>query len=190
MTESLSYTHRRHAFEAEKTIAIEGDDLVLREGAGERRLALKDVAKIRLAFEPSRVQDDLYTCRIWAKGQVKPWTVLHSNSYRGIMDFDGRGLAYRTFVSALNDAVIARNPSAAFRVGTSVLMYVLNIGIVVVAFAALAWVLVLTDGEGWPESAWVKIALALVLVPVLVFWARRNWPRSYDPRAIGDQLLP
>jgi len=191
MSNRITYTHRRNALEPEKTVEIDGDALVLREGAAaERRVPLVNIERIRIAFEPTRVQDTLYTCRIWIKGRSSPFTVLHSQSYRGFADFEPHDLAYRGFVEALNAAVAERNPGAKFEAGASSWGYAANIGVLVLGAMALAWVLLLTGGEGWSAITITKALLILAMIPLGIAWVRANRPRSYDPRAIPTNVMP
>lgn len=190
MDSAPRYTHRRHVFEAEKTIAIEGDTLTLRENGKEKRLKLAEVSKLRLAFEPSRAQSDLYVCRIFKKGWSVPWTVLNSQSFRGFLDFEDRAPAYRTFVRALNDAVLANNPNAEFLAGASMAGYVANAAALAVATILFAIVIFITQGEGWSDVTWNKLWLTIGMIPLGVIWFMRNRPRTYDPRALPDDLLP
>lgn len=191
MSNRISYTFRRSAFEATKTVSIDGDDLILKEGeAVELRKPLQTVKRMRIAFEPSRVQDSLYTCRIWMKGISGAWITLTSQSYRGFADFEAHDQEYRAFVAALNAEVMRRNPKAVFEAGTSMFMYVLNIGLLILSVAALFWILVLTGGEGWSDVTTWKAGVVLAMIPLVVVWIRVNRPRRYDPHAIPEDLLP
>ncbi|MEQ1864858.1 MAG: hypothetical protein ABL996_09415 [Micropepsaceae bacterium] len=60
------YTQRRHAFEGERTYSFEDGALVRREnGRPVRSLPLGQVSRVRLAYEPTRVQAGLWTCCVW-----------------------------------------------------------------------------------------------------------------------------
>lgn len=191
MSTRVSYTHRRSLFEAEKTIAIDGADLVLREGAAaEQRVPLGDVQRIRIGFEPTRVQERLYTCRIWTKGQSRVWVVLHSQSYKGFADFEAHDAEYRGFVEALSAAVAERNPKAKFAAGSSTWLYVANIVALALGAAALTWILILTGGEGWSDITITKAFLVLGLIPLGIAWVRANRPRRFDPRALPVEVIP
>jgi hypothetical protein len=191
MSNRIIYTHRRNVFEAEKTIAIDGNDLSLKEGAAsEMRVPLSAVERVRIGFEPTRVQNTLYTCRVWVKGHSGVWVTLHSQSYKGFADFEAHDAQYRTFVESLNNAVAAANPKAKFEAGSAVWVYALNIGCLGIAALALAWVLVLTGGEGWSEITIWKAFIVLGMIPLAVAWVGANWPRRYDPRAIPQNLIP
>lgn len=191
MSNRIGYTFRRSAFEAVKTVSIDGDDLVLKEGeAAPQRMPLKNVKRMRIAFEPSRVQDNLYTCRVWMQGVSGAWITLTSTSYRGFADFDAHDPEYRAFVSALNAEVMRRNPKAVFEAGSGVFMYLLNIGLLTLGALALVWILVLTGGEGWSDVTLWKAGVVLAMIPLAIVWIRVNWPRRYDPHAIPENLLP
>jgi hypothetical protein len=191
MSNQVSCANRRSLIDSERTIRIDGDSLVLKEGeAPEQRVALRDVARIRLAFGPTRVQDGLYICSIWRKGHARPWVTLHSQSYRGFADFEDHTEAYRTFVQALNDAVARSNPAAKFEAGSSTFMYALNIGCLGLGAIALAWVLIITNGEGWSEITITKAFLVLGMIPLGIAWISANRPRTYDPRSIPTNVMP
>lgn len=191
MSGQITYTHRRSVLESSKTIAIDGADLVLQEGEGApRRLPLAQIGRIRLAFEPSRVQSDLFTCRIWAKGQRAPWTILHSQSFKGFADFESHDAAYDAFVRALNGRAAKESADCKFEAGASPLGWVLNIGCLSFATIALVAVLILTQGEGWSTLSDIRLMIVLGMIPMGIAWFAANKPRNYDPASIPENVMP
>lgn len=186
---NLTYTQRRHAFEAERTYSIEGGALVCREGAQARSLPLGSVSRVRLAFEPTRVQTGLWTCRVWGRGG-ELWATMSSSHYRGLYDFEDRGEAYGAFVRPLIDAVARANPVAAFDTGPGMMAFLFNGIALLLGVALFGTVLVIVGMDEVSDWAWARLLLVLPFVGLCWPWFARNWPRRFDPKAVPKGLLP
>lgn len=186
-----TYTQRRHAFEGERAYSIENGALVCREsGRPVRTLPLGDVSRVRLAFEPTRVQQRLWTCRVWGRRDRTHWAVLSSAHYRGIYDFEERDADYGVFVRALNDAVMRANPDATFDAGPGWAIFLFNGFALALALVAFGSMLVIVGFDDASEWAWFRILLLLPFVALCWPWFTRNWPRRFDPKAVPAGLLP
>lgn len=183
-----TYTCRRNVFEAASAYVIDDGALICREEERPARvLPLGEVVGVRLAFEPSRAQEGLWTCRVFARSGV--WAVLHSSHFRGFNDLEDLWPAYRSFVTQLSAAVAAANPRARFDTGPGMMVFVFNTVALALGLFLLGAVLlfVTDDVSGW---AWTRLLLLLPIVGLVWPWYSSNWPRPYDPRAIPEVLLP
>ncbi len=183
-----TYTCRRNVFEAASTYIIDDGALICREEDRPARvLPLGEVVGVRLAFEPSRAQAGLWTCRVFSRSGV--WAALHSSHFRSFNDFEDRWPAYRSFVTQLSASVAAANPRARFDTGPGVMVFVFNTVALALGLFLLGAVLLLVtdDVSGW---AWTRLLLLLPIVGLVWPWYSSNWPRQYDPRAIPEALLP
>lgn len=149
---------------------------------------LRDVAQVRLRFFPTRVQPNRYECIVtWTNGrEVK----LSNEEYRGVLNFHDRSAEYCRFVRALSAAVAAENPRAGFVTGRTWLPMILEWSFLGAMLALLVVVLLLVGQIEFHTFVVAKIALVACFVPVLVQYARKNRPRSYDPRAVPEMILP
>ena len=184
----LTYTQRRHAFEAARTYSIENGALVCREdGRPPRALPLREVTRVQLAYEPTRVQTGLWTCRVWG-GSF--WGVLSSAHYRGIYDSEDRSEAYASFVRTLNDGVTAASPNAVFMAGPGWPAFLFNGIALLLGLLLFGGVLVLVGLDEVSEWAWMRMLLILPFVALCWPWFKRNWPRRFDPKSPPSGLLP
>lgn len=186
-----TYTQRRHAFEGERTYSIEDGALVCREkDRPTRSLPLSDVSRVRLAYEPTRVQTGLWACRVWGGRAKSFWGVISSTHYRGLYDFEDRGIDYGAFVRALNEAVTRANPQAVFDTGPGMMAFVFNgVALALALFMFGAMILIIGFDEV-SEWAWFRLLLLLPFVALVWPWFSRNWPRRFDPKAVPEGLLP
>ena len=158
-------------------------------GQQTRSLKLPEVSRVRLAYEPTRAQLGLWTCRVFNREGVH-WATLSSSHYRALLDFEDRGVSYGAFVRGLNDAVIGANPQAVFDTGPGMMAFVFNGVALVLAlllFGAMLIVVGFDEVSGW---AWFRLLLLLPFVALCWPWFARNWPRRFDPKAVPAGLLP
>ena len=171
------YTQRRHAFEGERTYSFEDGALVRREnGRPVRSLPLGQVSRVRLAYEPTRVQAGLWTCCVWGGCDKAFWAAFSSTHYLGINDFEDRGRSYGTFVRALNDAVMRANPDAVFDTGPGLAMFMVNAAALAIGlfmFGSLLIVIGFDEVSHWAWcSGWLKQESRSVLKTAL----KLLWP--------------
>jgi hypothetical protein len=188
----MTYTYRRSYFEKTKTIAVEGDLLtVTEEGKPPISAPLKDIVRVRIAYEPTRAQDTLYTLHLWKRGHSKPMAIVHSASFRGFMSFEDQGPAYREFAKELHEKLRSARGATVFEAGVGAVKYWLNT-IFMFAMLALMAVVLLTIGQEieWGGLIYVKLTIIAAMLPLGVAWVLRNRPRPYDPAHIPPELMP
>lgn len=152
------------------------------------KLWLREVSQVRLRYFPTRVQTNRYECIVtWQNGRELK---LSNEEYRGVLSFHDRSTEYRRFVRALSAAVAAENPKARFVTGRGWLPLVLEWGFLGLMIALLATVLWLVERIEFHTFVVIKIVLVLCFIPVLVQYAKKNRPRTYDPRAVPEMILP
>lgn len=187
-TDAPSYRVRRTAFEKEVTWRLDPDALVVApDGGAPLRIPYRDIAELRLSYDPTRLDSDRHRCEITTAGGLRRRIV--STAYVGIAQFESRAASYRPFVRELIGRVAAAAPSCRFVAGRRRLVYIAEHAFLVAMVLLLAAVLVLT---GVPIAGVVmaKLALIAVWVPIALRYARVNWPRPFDPHAIPADLLP
>lgn len=148
-------------------------------------IPLRLIEAVRLRYFPTRVQENRFEClvRLRSGRQLR----ITNEEYRGALEFTDRSAEYRAFVRALCPAVAAANPQARFSTGRPWLPLLLEWGFLGAAFAALAGVLWLVGGTG---GRLVDLLLIVLSLPLLVRYARRCWPRTFNPHAVPDLVLP
>ncbi|MEQ1755796.1 MAG: hypothetical protein ABL973_16865 [Micropepsaceae bacterium] len=187
-----SYSFRQHAFASEACVDLQPEGIqVSRQGQPRALLSWAKIGRVRLSYEPSRYQDSLYLCRIYAKGHSRPFVAISSTSYRSILNFEENLPAYRALVLDLHKRLLAQNTGIAFQAGVSRFSFWANAILVTVTAISFA-VFLLTIGQEvtWGWLAWTKLAVAMSLVPLTWAWFKANRPRPYDPHAIPPELLP
>ena len=182
-----SYTYRLNALEQDTTlILVDGALRVERDGRIERR-PLSQVAAVRLSFNPSRVDRDRYDCRLEMRDGA---TVLaRSTTYRGFASFESQADGYGAFVRALHGR-LAPHGDISYERGDSSLRFYGSMGCFVTSLVLLLVVLIATGLLFVPWIAVAKLLVLLFSVPLILKYARRNRPRSYDPAAVPDDMLP
>jgi hypothetical protein len=183
-----TYTQRPHAFASERLWMAGPEALTWKDDKGEGRLAYADLAEVRLAYAPTRVQKNRFLLSL----KSVEGSPLHigNESYRGLADFEDRSAAFRDFVFALHRAVAATNLAVRFVAGNTSGWYALHWLMTGLAMAAIIAGLVffLTFGLVW--VALIKVGLIVYYLPTLRRYLARNQPRRYDPLAIPPGMLP
>jgi hypothetical protein len=191
MSSPKPYRYRRSVIHAETEIRLKPDGIVTAAEGRERFYPYASIRAVRLSYEPTRYQSELYFCRIWVTGRQRPIAVISSASYRGFLFFETHSTAYRALVLALHQRLLAGGVRAEFRAGVSAWTYWGQAAFLSAAVALFAAVmLAIGDTAEWSGSAWVKWAVALTLAPVAFAWFFANRPRGYDPAALPPEVLP
>lgn len=180
----MRHAFRRTVFEGETVVALSDDaiDVTTPSGAS-RRIALSDIARVRLWRQPLRAHSDQYICQV--EPREGPALQIRSVSYR-LLAYDDRAATWRPMIENLLHRLARLDPPPQFVAGILPIAYALHVGI---CLALVAFTLVLTSKNA------VLGLFALVLVGALstVYWWRHlrlNKPRPYDPLALPPVLLP
>ena len=193
VTARPAYVARANALEYEAIWRLGPDGLELQGGptAGPdvvMRFPYRDIVSIRLSYAPSRINSTRYRCdlRMRSGRQI----AILSTHYAGIADFEDRAATYVPLVRALIVRVAAANPAAAFRSGKHPLAYWAEHIFLLAMVVLLVLVLSMTGFAYVGDSAWVKFAIILFFIPLLLAYTRKNWPRGFKPDAVPKDVLP
>jgi hypothetical protein len=185
---SVSHTVRLSALEPEKTWKLEGDTLwMCVEGQPDVPLPLSAILRLRLSYEPSRFEKNLFRCRLYNTGGK--CATIQNIHYQGIASFGDRTDTYLPFVRALITRLASVNPRCEFISGTSRLVWWLYAIYLALAFVALAFALILLYSAIGPTSLFKLLVIAF-FIPTLYRWFKRNRPGKFSPHAIPGNLLP
>lgn len=153
------------------------------------RFPYRDIVGVRLHYVQTRLNDPGYYCCTLRMRSIQH-VEIPSTHVSGIMSCEDRAATYVPFVRALIARVAAANPSARFRAGAHPIRYWLAPIVLLIAMAVLVFML----SEPWGDSLWVKFALVLLFIPLLIAhakgWGRKNWPRRFAPDSIPENVLP
>jgi hypothetical protein len=183
------YRARRNALEYETRYELAAEALAVARGsAAVRYLPYASIRELRLFYNPTRFDRARFHCDITLGNGMRER--IPSTSYASIGDFEDRAAAYRQFVRALVERVAAANPACQFRAGRRALVYVAEHAFLLAALLALALVITLVGGFSPSGIVATKLAVIAFYIPVAISYARRNWPRSFSPGAIPEDVLP
>jgi hypothetical protein len=178
------HVFRRTVFEGETTVVLSGDAIdVTGPNGATRRIALGDIARVRLWSQALRGVSDQYNCQV--EPREGSALQIRSVSYR-LFAYDDRAATWRPLIQSLHQRLARLDPPPQFVAGLSPIIYALHVG---VCLAMIAFALVMLIAN-------VILGLvALFLVGVLgaAYWWRHlktNHPRPYDPLALPPALLP
>jgi hypothetical protein len=186
------YTYRVNVLRPVTTVTLGPDGVVVSAEDGvTRRVPYSQISQVRLSYEPTRVQSDLYFCRLWTQGESAPFALISSTRYRGFLNFETQLGPYRALVEALHARLAAHRHEIAYRAGVSTLAYWGNALFVTMAFGFAGAVFYAIGGDYVLQTRhWLRLGIAAALVPLALAWFWANRPRPYDPRAIPPELLP
>ena len=185
---SIQYGYRPDILTAEQILRIAGAEIVRDDGQVVSHYLFIEVNEMRLSFDPSRAVTDRFRCDLELVTGNR--ITIANRSFRGFNDFEDRSAAYVAFVERLARTLADANPACRFLAGKPPMNYWLQILFVGAALLALTSALIAFGLAYLGVTAWVKLALVLILTPVLVRWMRKNRQRPFDPRAIPSDLLP
>ncbi len=186
-----TYRKRENFFEkGEREWRVDPHALVLRTPEGiEMAYAWCDVTTVRLRYAPTRAKTGRYVFDVAFKNGVD-WSIDNIH-FAGLADFEDRSAAYTPFVHAALARIKAEAPTAKAYAGATPLSYYGQSAFVLVAFAALAAVLItLPVLDGIPGVAIVKLLIVAATLPFLIKWLRTSYPRPIMIDAIPENALP
>jgi hypothetical protein len=159
------------------------------EPGGPARFPYAEIRELRLCFDPTEADKTRYRCELRLVGGERAFIV--SGHVLGVWEAGSRATTYGPLVRGLMvRAAAAANPQCRFQAGKRPLHYwflcVLLTVLLVTAFAVLS----LLGLDHLSEVSWAKLAVVVGGIPLLVLYARRNRPRSFDPQSIPRDVLP
>ena len=189
MESAPTYSHRHSALAVERTYRLADDALVWEdEGVGGGRMAYADIASVRLAYRPSRVQPDRFLATIYPKkGQ---FVRLSNSSYRGIGDFLMHDEAYSDFLTALHQRLSDGGYDISFRKGSGPIGYAANLAMTAGILGGIPVLAFYMVSLGHYGLAVAKLLIIAWFVPTLLRFIKRSRPQRYRPDAIPKDALP
>lgn len=186
-----TYSFRPNAFVEERQFILTPLKLLWFDGDPSKKLlnelALIDIIELKLRYAPSRFQ--LSRCTAQAVMRRGGSLLIASGHYQGPGAFEDRTAHYEPFVRALAPALANAHPTAKFTRGYQRSSLLLAAMLSVAALLGLIALSPVVLAVGLP--AIVPLAmLVLFSGPAALAEVRRNWPGTYDPRAIPGDLLP
>ncbi|HEX2101990.1 MAG TPA: hypothetical protein VHF69_15055 [Candidatus Synoicihabitans sp.] len=190
---TIALTARTSVLERPRTYLVTSSALVVHPPdagpASSAAVAIRwqDIVQIRLRYFPTRVQPGRHECLL----RIRPgmtWKITNEY-YEGPMQFRDQSAAYRAFVTAVVTRLMPTLPPDAFLRGTTAAGYFGSLAFCIAMFL-LAAGLLLTLGPASPTIVVLKLALIVCYLPMLVRYARRNRPRTFDPTHIPADILP
>jgi hypothetical protein len=190
------YRVRRTVFERESTLRVQDGALVRgHDGADAQRIALSDVRKVALSYQPLGLLDR-WVCSVeTAHGRI--W--LPSASFLGFNLTEDHRARFRPFVEALSQLIAAQpsGPSVQFIKGNNLSAYgclvLLILAAVMTVLLALAILGSMMDGHGLGGATWTLfMPIIVLLLSARMVWPiwRRNRRHVFDPKAFPADFAP
>lgn len=188
MTTPLAYSHRPRPFGHEVAYRLEPGGLFVDSGRRQETIPYRDIASIRLAYQPTNVGAAGFRARLRLAGRR---TLTLSNlSWKSWVDVERRDAAYRSFMLALLREVSRANPALACRAGQPALQWAGVAATAALTVAGLAWAISAAARRG----AWAIALIAAMILATFAWQAwemvRRNRPAAFRPDAPPAEVLP
>jgi hypothetical protein len=185
---SIAHSVRASALEPEKTWKVSGDTLwMCIEGQPDIPLPLRAILKLRLSYDPSRIERNLFRCHLYNTGGK--CATIQNVHYQGIASFSDRSETYLPFTRALIDRLAAANPRCEFIAGTSHLSWWAHAAFLTVAFGLLSLALFFLYTAVGPLAI-IKLLIVAFFIPTTIRWFSKNRPKKFTPHTIPENLLP
>jgi hypothetical protein len=189
------YRARRTLFEKESTFTVENGSLVRSlGGVVKQRVALADVHKVALTYQPLTMVDR-WVCSVASPG-ARIW--IPSSSFTGPGRTEDRRAGFRAFVTALVGEIAAEPTTAHadYVQGNNWSAYsalAMLICLVVIAILlVLAVIGGILDGAGVGGFSWIPLPAMVTVMASQMVWRvwRKNRRHTYDPRALPADFAP
>lgn len=183
-----TYTHSPRPVGGPISFTLKGDRLTVDSGRKVQEVRLGAVEAVRMTYEPGRFGQKVYRTRIrMTDGKTFAFSSL---TWRSLVEARSQPEEYRSFARALFSAIAAANPQARFLAGKSGPLWLVTAvltGASLLAMAYLVWRALQMNATG--------IALLGGLFALMGIWqleplVRLNRPRSFDPSAPPEELMP
>jgi hypothetical protein len=191
MAEPVTYRRRRGPVSrSEREWRVEEDALVTRGAGRERRYRWSEIVSVRLCSSPSRGRPWRYVFELQPKHNRK--IVIDNAHYLGARAFEERSESYTPFVRAAIARWATEHPKGRALIGETPKRYFFLLIAALLAFVALAYVLVAvpTPLDTLPYIGLLKFAIILLMLPVFWRWVLKEMPRGVAPDEIPPRALP
>jgi len=186
----LSYSFRPSLLGAPWEFRLTAGGMDWSVGTRSGRVRYRDVRRVRLSFKPAGMQTQRFLTEVWAEGA--PRMQISSTSWKSMVEQERLDDAYAAFVGELHARIAENAPTGAVRFerGTNPFAYWPGLVLyVLVALGLLAVVMRALELHTLGAAAFIAAFVALLLWHGANFF-RRNWPGTYRPDALPEQLLP
>lgn len=185
---ALTYAYRSRMIGPGSRFRLRDGVLEWDVGARSGKLALSDVTRVRLTYQPGQLNSPMYEMRLTARtGETLR---IGSLSRTSVTQVEDHRAAYVRFIRAIHAELASRGAGIDFLGGLPVWRWWLMAGVATFTSAGLLAVLatVVLAGQ-WPVAAVVIILGLLLGWPVgEMLW--RNQPVRYGPSALPSRLVP
>lgn len=179
---TIRYSFRPSLFQAERTMVIDGNGIVVREGTGDdRRVAWTDIDEVHL--EPAAAGDDDKTRWLMNLGVRGGAPIrIDSVNVRGTADFEHKTEEFLDVLDAIHRALEPRGNAVRFRLGVRRWVIVAwQIALVLTLAAGLFGAVVAVVVEEY-EALLGAGAFAAFGVVGLLALKGKGGPKTYDPK--------
>jgi hypothetical protein len=185
----MVYRSRHGVLENEAGWTLGPSALVRAEAeATAQRLPYRDIAELRLSYDPTRFDTHRFRCDLSLGDGVH--VNFMSTSYISIGTFEDRGASYSPFVRELVARVAQAAPQCQFRAGKRPWRYWLEHVFLLAMLLVLAAVVTTVSGMPIHVIVAVKLGIIVAYIPIAFLYAKHNWPRRFTPDRIPPEVLP
>jgi hypothetical protein len=183
-----TYCYRPRMIGGEFVLTLSPDALEWAAGARSGRIPYRDVARLRLAFQPSNLMTKRCVAEIWPRGGSR--LLAASTSVRSLFDSVDHGPEFRAFVTELVRRVGEAGATPRLEAGMAAWRWwpMAILAVFALGAALLLALRALFTGEA-------TLGLAILGVGALFGWqvgslVVRNRPQTFSPGAIPPGVLP
>ena len=183
-----AYSVRNALFERPVTWRLQPARLRIDAGMKQPiHLDYADIVAMRLVYDPKRTEWNRQRCTITVRTGER--FSIASVTYLDVIRIAPQTAAYGGFVRALARRIAAANPACRFVAGKPAWLYGLMLAAPIPLLGLpLAWLSTL-GVKGRDFLFYAGVLLVIAGLPWL-YTLFRHKPRSFDPRAIADDMLP
>lgn len=166
-----------------------GDDaLEWQTGSRTGRVPYGLIRRVRLSFRPATMQTYRFLMEIWSPNAPK--LVIASTSWKGLVDQERHDADYSAFVREFHRRIGRSGAATVFDSGSAAFLYWPGLAV----FVATAVVLVVLALHALLTAVWAAAGIVSFFLAMFLWQAGnfflRNRPRTYQPLAIPQQVLP
>ena len=182
------YAFKPRMLAAEHAFRLGPDSLEWFVGGRPGRVAYPMIGRIRLGFRLTNFMGRRYTAEIFprAGGRMD----ISSYSARGIVDNANQGAAYRAFISELHQRIAKAHGECRFEAGMAAWRFWPSLAVTLAMTAGLVYVVVRGMFGDQIVTGLLVLAVGVVFLWQMGKMVLANWPRSYRPDAIPEDVLP
>ncbi|HRJ69541.1 MAG TPA: hypothetical protein PK812_08030 [Beijerinckiaceae bacterium] len=187
-TPTLSYAYRSRPFAAETRLELGRKELIAWQAGQQYVYPYHAIATIRLFFAPRGIDMSGYRAKIYSRDGKT--ISLEDRTFRGMVQVERQGQAYRAFITALCRRAATENPQVLLHSGRNPFMLALSGMLGMATTGTLAFL----GGRAALQGQWLLAAAIIGFAGLFGFWSWRyvvnNRPRRFVAAAIPEAVLP